>query len=111
MEIADGKVIAKIDSAVYDANPSMNDELDHVLRAHFNGVQLVRQEAYDLSGPAKTIVHPDGRRDVFLEGTISSTSSMSVDFQIIRGGKVVSDSKRDRIEEQMHLAGLNPQTP
>jgi hypothetical protein len=111
MKIVDGKAEASINSAVYDANPSMSDALHHVLKAHFIGVQLVRYKGYILSSPAKTIIHPDGSRIVFLEGTISSVSSMSADVQTIRGGKVVSDSKQDRIEEQRLFTELVSKYP
>ena len=46
MTIADGKVEARIDSAIYDANPSMRKELHDGLNDRFLGVQLLTHRAY-----------------------------------------------------------------
>lgn len=41
MTIADGQVHAKIDSAIYEANADMRQELHDALNDRFLGVQLV----------------------------------------------------------------------
>lgn len=68
MVISDGKAEAKIDSVVYEANPSIREELDDVLRSQFLGLQLSSRETFDLSRPNKVRVeHSDGLTDYFLE--------------------------------------------
>ena len=65
MIIADGKVQAKIDCSVYEADPSIRQRLHDALNDRFLGVQLLSHHAYQLSKPTMTRVHPDGRRDFF----------------------------------------------
>lgn len=68
MTIADGKVEAKIDSAVYDATPSIRDTLHNMLESQFLGFKLSNRKAYKLSNPTKTRVeHADGRKNYILE--------------------------------------------
>jgi hypothetical protein len=109
MTIADGKVQAKIDSAIYEANPSMRRALHDALNDRFLGVQLLTHRAYELSSSTMTRVHPDGHRDIFMEAEPARIviSGNAVDFQVIdKDGNVISDSKRDRIEKKKSLAEL-----
>jgi hypothetical protein len=108
MIIADGKIEAKIDSAVYESNPSMRYELHDELNSRFLGAQLLNDKEYELSRSAKTRLHPDGRKDIFLEvePITIKVAVQPVDFLVSREGKVVTDTKRDRIEKRKMLADL-----
>jgi len=109
MTIADGQVQAKIDSAIYEANPDMRQGLHDALNDRFLGVQLLTHRAYELSPSAMTRVHPDGRRDIFIEAEPGRIviSGGTVDFQVTdKDGNIISDSKRDRIEKKKSLAEL-----
>jgi hypothetical protein len=109
MTIRDGKVQAKIDSPIYDANPSMRRTLHDALNDRFLGVQLLTHRAYELSTSTMTRVHADGHRDIFMEAEPGRIviSGNAVDFQVIdKDGNVISDSKRDRIEKKKSLAEL-----
>ena len=109
MTIADGKVEARIDSAIYEANPSMRQELHGALNDRFLGVQLLSHRAYELSDPTMIRLHPDGRRDIFmeLEPGCLVMSGGTVDFQVTdKNGNVVVDTRRDRIEKKKSLAEL-----
>lgn len=109
MTIADGKVEAKIESAIYDANPPMRQVLEGSLNDRFLGVQLLTHRPYELSSSTMTRVHADGRRDIFIELESGSllTSGGSVDFRVTdKDGNIISDSKRDRIERKKSLAEL-----
>ncbi len=108
MTIADGKVEATIDSATYDATPSMRQVLHDELNARFLGVQLLSHRAYELSKSTMTRVHPDGRRDtiVFGEPGHIKISGHGGDIKATDiHGKVI-DTKRDRIETKKRLAEL-----
>jgi len=109
LTIADGKAEARIDSAVYAANPSIRAALHDALNGRFLGVQLLTHKSYELSTSTMTRVHPDGRKDVFLEaepGHIVLTGH-PVDFQIRdKDGSIIADSRRDRIEKKKSLADL-----
>ena len=109
MTIADGKVEAKIDSSVYDGNPSIRKMLHDSLNDRFLAVQLLTHRAYELSKSTLTRVHPDGRKHVLLEVETSyhAVSSDTLDIRVLdKDGNVVSDSRRDRIEKQMSVADL-----
>jgi hypothetical protein len=56
-----------------------------------------------------TRVHPDGRRDVFIEMEPGRVSIIGhpVDFQLCdKHGNIIADSKRDRIERKKDFADL-----
>ncbi len=109
MTIADGQVHANFDSAIYEAKPEARAELHDALNDRFLGVQLLTHRAYELSRPNVTRVHPDGRRDIFVEiEPISIKVSMgTVDVRLIdKDGNVIADSKRERIEKKKSLAEL-----
>jgi len=104
IEIDNGKAVVKIDSVVFDANPLMSDALNHVLKARFIGAQLVRHKKFTLSSPAKTIVHPDGCRDYFLQVEPTRvTVKVTGNQQIFRDGKVVPDPKLDEISFTLRI--------
>lgn len=109
MTIADGQVQAKIDFVILEADQEMRQRLHDSLNDRFLGVQLFTHRPYELSSSTKTLIHPDGRRDIFIEpepGRIK-VSVGTVDIRITdKEGKVVADSKRDRIEKKKSLAGL-----
>ena len=109
MSIADGKVVAELNSAIYDANPLLRKELHDALIGRFLGVQLLTHRAYKLASPTMAHIHPDGRRDISIElESQCLTSSMgSLDIQLTdKDGNIVSDSKKDRIEKKMNPAEL-----
>jgi hypothetical protein len=109
MTSADGQVQAKIDSAIFEADPDMRQRLHDALNDRFLGVQLFTHRAYELSRSTKTRVHPDGRRDIFVEPEPARIvlSAGTVDIQITdKDGNVIADSKRDRIEKKKSLAEL-----
>jgi hypothetical protein len=109
MIIADGNVKAKIDSPVYEADPSMRQRLHDALNDRFLGGQLLSHRAYQLSKPTMTRLHPDGRKDFFIEPEPGryKISGSPVDFRVTdRHGNVISDSREDRIERKKSLAEL-----
>jgi hypothetical protein len=109
MTIANGKVEAKINCGVYDADPSIRQRLDDGLNDRFLGVQLLTHRAYELSKSTMARVHRDGRKHIFigLEPARIVMSGGTVDIRVTdRDGNVVSDSWRDRIERKRSLAEL-----
>jgi len=109
MTIADGKVEATIDPAIYDANPGMRAELQAALNARFLAEQLLTHQAYELSASSMTRVHADGRRDIFVELRESALAlaTMSADIVVTdKDGNVVADSRRERVERKRDFAEL-----
>lgn len=109
MTIADGKAEAKIDSEVFDSNPSMRAALHNALNDQFLAFQLFSNREYDLPGSKIIRGHPDGLKEYILEcGTATfKLTGGAVDFKKWdKDGNVVVDTKRDRIEKKKHLADL-----
>jgi len=109
MTISDGAVWARIDSEIYEAIPSMRQQLHDSLNDRFLGVELLTHRAYELSKSTMTRVNPDGRRDIFIELETGRMllSGGTVDIRITdKDGNIISDSKRDRIEKKESLAEL-----
>src|SRR5262245_18698593 len=100
LTIVAGKAEARLDSAVYEANPSIRQALHEGLNDRFLGVQLLTHRAYELSRSTMTRGHPDGRKDVFLEVEPARVvlTGHPIDVQIRdKDGNIIADSKRDRI--------------
>jgi len=86
MSITKGKVEARIDSAIYDANPSMRKELQDKLNCSFLVVQMLTYQAYELSCLSISRLYPEGRKDAVIEPEIfqnKNTFSVQIlDLQI-----------------------------
>ncbi len=109
MSIADGKVEARIDSAIFDADPSLRQALHDGVNDRFLGVQLLSHRAYELSSSTMTRLHSDGRRDIYLDAEPGRLvlSGVPIDIQVTdKDGNVVVDSRRDRIAKKKSLAEL-----
>lgn len=109
MSISGGKVEAKIESAIFDSNPSFRQMLQGSLNDRFMAVQLLTHRPYELSKSRIIRLYPDGRRDISieLESACIVMSCGSVDVQVTdKEGNIISDSKRDRIERKKGLAEL-----
>jgi hypothetical protein len=110
IRIAYGKAEAKLDSALYDTDPSIGQRLHDDLNSKFLGTQLLTHQAYELSGLTRTLVHPDGHKDVFVEfkgvrATVVTGTPPDV-LVTDENGNVVLDSRRDRIERKRSLGEL-----
>lgn len=109
MVIDKGKVEARIAADTYDGNTSMRTVLHEALEARFLAVQLLTRKPYQLSKSKMTHVDQDGRKHFFFEpeaGHIRSTGC-PIDTQYKdKDGKVISDSRQDRIEKEKRFADL-----
>ncbi len=107
--IDNGKAEARLASAVYDADPSLRAVLHEKLKDRFLTHQFFRHQPYELSKLSVAREYPDGRRDVEVElvGQGLKLSVGDVGVRIAdREGSVLSDSKRERIDEEKMLAEL-----
>lgn len=108
MIIQNGRVEAKIRPDVFDNDPTMKDDLTNSLNDRFLGGQLLTHKAYQLSKASMYRLHPDGRRDitVFAEsGIIRATASAEI-IITDKDGKVIVDSRKDRIERKKQFSEL-----
>lgn len=109
MTMDNGKAEARINAVVFDQRPSLREELHHALNDRFLGAQLISHHTYTLSKPTMVRLHPDGRRDIFiqLESAQIKLSAGSVDVRITdQEGNVVSDTRQERIERKKTIADL-----
>lgn len=110
MLINDGKVVAKVDAAIYDKNPLIRKELHDSLTSRFQAVQALTHRIYDL--PTNSIMireYSDGHREMFieLESQCFTLSAGSLDIQITdKDESIVSDSRKDRIEKKKNFTEL-----
>jgi len=109
MIVTDGKVEAKVDSAVYEANPSMRDALHDVLNSRFLGFQLSSRKAYNLSSPNKTRVeHSEGRKDYILEVEPAHLELIGHPVTLLKcykDGNVVTDGQTVKMKSLVDLVG------
>ena len=107
--IKEGKIEARIDPIVYNQKDKMRNSLYEFLNNRFSGVELYSHKPYKLSETSETRVYADGRKDVTIYAKVSmiSISSLTVDTIISdKNGKIISDSKRDRIQKKQEFAQL-----
>lgn len=108
MTISCGAVEARVAAKAFAENPGIRDEIQSALNDRFLGAQLIALRPYELSDSRRTRVHPDGRKDVFIElkgGMVVATGG-TVDIRITNADGVVYDSKAVRTAEKRRLAGL-----
>jgi len=104
MVIGNGKAEVTIAAALYDANPSMRDDLSQSLRTQFRAVQLLTHQPFKLENP--TIVRYGGK-DISVELRSESVRVVAglVDTRVTDGQEnIISDSRRDRIAREGNWA-------
>lgn len=104
VELKDGRVTARMTTAVFEAQPDFRARLDQELRSYFQGTALMRWKTFELNKEHITRTLPDGSKSITVE--LSSTalgmaSSLTADPQ-----GVINDIRRKRIDETTRLAGL-----
>jgi hypothetical protein len=108
MTISPGKVEAWVASNTFAESPGIREEMHAFLNDSFLGVQLMAFRPYELSDSRRTCVHPDGRKDVFIElkGVTAVAAVGTVDIRTTNTDGVVYDSKAERIAAKRRLAEL-----
>lgn len=107
--IEDGKVEARISSALYNEHHEMRDVLHNKVNDRFLGIQLLTHKPYELSQSSMYRLDSDGHKHItmFAESANLMTIFGSVDFvHRDKDGNILSDSRRDRIEKKKELAEL-----
>jgi len=109
IRVENGKAEARILPENYPADHSARNLLHAELDASFLGAQVLSHKAYTLTKPNLARLHPDGRKDawVFAESATLAVSGSNVDFVLTgANGKVVRDTKRERIDARVKLSQL-----
>ena len=109
MTIENGKAEALIDAQYYDSEPDLRMKFHESLYSRFLGAQILNKKPFELSKPSMSIIHPDGKRNHYIFPE-SSTLTMTVgpaDLIVTDpSGKVISNSRKERIEKRKRLAEL-----
>ena len=108
MKISPGQVEARVASNTFDQYPGIRNEIHASLNDRFLAVQLMTFRPYELSESRRMHVHPDGRKDVFIElkGAVVVATGGTVDVRVTNADGVVYDSKAERAAEKRKLAEL-----
>jgi len=109
IDIAAGSVSARLPTAVFDADENVRQRLHDDLFDRMQGIQLLTRKPFELSRPRLTRIAPDGRRQIFveLEGATIRLSGAPVDMTVTdASGKVVRDTKQERIKKRRELGDL-----
>jgi len=107
MTIDKGKVEARIEAQYFDSEPDFQMKLHELLKSRFYGASILNQKPFELSKPSMYRIHPDGRKSftLFAEPGAMRVTGGNADL-IVTGpdGKVISDSRQERIEKRNILA-------
>lgn len=108
MTIADGKVVVKVNFAIYDAHRSMRMHLDTILNNKFRAVQLHDYRDYKLSNSSFTLVYLNGRSNRFIEFEPTRlVTGSTLDFRVTdKDENVIFDSKQAQIEKKKSFEKL-----
>jgi len=108
--MGDGRVTATVLTKEYDQEHHKRNQLHEYVESHFKAVLLTTYRYYELSKPSMPMVYSDGRQDVTLSlDCISATAIISDHVDLISTnseGKILLDTKRERIDSQQALAEL-----
>lgn len=107
MTIAEGAARVEVDSDYFKANPNIRRQFHDALRDRLLGVQLVAHERFELSKSRRVPISPSGGRGCVIEpetGHLRSVGGKPDIVQYDANGRVILDTKRDRIETKRSLA-------
>jgi hypothetical protein len=109
VDIGSGSISARLAASAFDADTEIKQRLHDALFNQMRGIQLLSRKQFQLSRPRLTRIEPDGRRHIFMEpeGAVLTLIGGLVDFTVTdASGRVVRDTKQERIERKRELAKL-----
>ena len=102
-----GRIEGKMDSLYFDEHPEIHEDLQAIIEARFNGAQIISFARYVLSGPKRTRILIDGRRDAFaMPVSVGGIALVGCPTDIVEtgaNGQVVRDTKAERINDKRVL--------
>lgn len=109
LEIKDGVALTDIDPEIFHADQSLREELTKKIESRLHAVQIMTHKDFELSKSSRTDLQEDGKKHHFLEvdSCVMTMSVGSVDLIVKdKDGKIVSDTKRERLDKQSNFASL-----
>jgi hypothetical protein len=110
IEIEGGRVIARMSAVLFDATPGLQFLIRQDFGAYFLGAQLNRLKVFEIHGGAVSRLWPDGRRDTTVAVRCLDVVMLSDQVDLVQmdsTGRIVGDTRRDRIEATIKLAQLS----
>jgi len=110
LQINNGSVRAVLVSSTYDKDNKILGRIHDEVKAFFMGTQVVSHRPYNLSKYTLYRQHSDGRKDVtvFPDSCVMEFGAGTVDVIVTDStGKVIADTKADRIREKLEFAKLS----
>ena len=107
LSIANGIALAKIEPTFYSQNFEIEEHLTSVIKSRLQAIQIMFHKDFILSKPNRRELKKDGTRNLFLRTRIEARSHTpdSVDFVVRdKDGKIVADTKQERLDKQERLA-------
>jgi hypothetical protein len=109
MTIDKGKVEARIEAQYYDSEPNFRMKLHESLKSRFYAASILNRRPFELSEPSMNRIHPDGRIDRYLFAQPGKyvVTGCTADMTLTdRNGKVVRDTRGERIRKREGIADL-----
>ena len=110
LRIVNGKVTATFSALIYDGKKIVLEDIHTEVEAFFMGVQVVSHRPFNLSKYTMYRQHPDGRKDVtvFPDSCVMKHTSGTVDLVVTdSAGKIIADTRADRIRENREFGELS----
>ncbi len=109
IRIEPGHIIAEVAKERLDENQSLHDSLSFFVESLFIGVQIASHEDYEINRGPTEIDRPDGGTNIVvgLKTAELKITAYPPDIKIADAeGKVIKDTKQDRIDAKQTLAAL-----
>ncbi len=109
LEIKDGVAIAKINPEKYHSNSSIREVLTRQIENQLYAVLIANHKDFDLSKTSRADIREDEKKNYYLkvEDIVLNIEAEAVDLITIdKYGDIVFDTKKERLDEQNHLACL-----
>jgi len=109
LQIKQGNASATIDPQAYQADAAIREQLTGKIESRLLSVQIMTHRKFELSKASRTDIRKDGKKHHYLEvdSVVQNTTMESVDGVVKdKDGNIVSDTKRERLEEREWYATL-----
>lgn len=109
LEISDGKALAVVEPSFFSENPNIDEELRQKIDSRLRVIQLMTHKPFDLSNTNRTDTLENGAQRYYVQphSMIQGSSIERVDTIVKdKDGRIVADSKRDRLNKQERYASL-----
>lgn len=113
ISLTEGKALASFEPEVFQSQPSLEQEIQNRLVNRFLANQLFVSRRFTLSAQPDVVTSgPNGERGVTIRVAAAAIAVSSASADVIikdKDGRVISDTKQERLDRKRHLASLTTQ--